>query len=359
MTFPYGDPVDPRSVDMDPQKLSKIVALFRKQQALGSFPGGQMVARRFDKIVLNENVGIARGYRAGEFSPDPYPIHQRTPFPVYSTGKPIAAIAIALLEDRGQIDITAPIATFLPEFASQGKEQITTLDVLTHTAGILIPSSYTLAPEKKLVWRTIVETAPMYPRGTFAYMPLEYGVILSEIIQKITGKTFPEFVVEAISKPLHLPALQYGLADRPMHTLAHSYWFGENPAKIYGSNIANNFEESMNDQACFDSMNPAYNMISDAASLAAFYEFLLNKGKSSAGNQLISAQTILNYTNKAVSGWWQTKTCFGHGGVYSSLAFGDHQTKLAIAIITNGNLSMYDFYKRFLPLSHGIRKACI
>ncbi|MCX7120066.1 MAG: serine hydrolase, partial [Legionellales bacterium] len=87
-----------------------------------------------------------------------------------------------------------------------------------------MPSSYTLTPEKKLVWRSIVEAAPMYPRGTFAYMQLEYGVILSEIVMRVTGKTLPEFLDVEIATPLHLPALQYGLANRDINTLAYSFW---------------------------------------------------------------------------------------------------------------------------------------
>jgi hypothetical protein len=39
-------------------------------------------------------------------------------------------------------------------------------------------------------------------------------------------------------------------------------------------------------------MNPAFSLVSDAASLAAFYEFLLNKGIMNTGRQLISEELI-------------------------------------------------------------------
>lgn len=377
MTSPYASSVDPTLVNMDPQQLGKTIALFQKQQKDGAFFGGQMVVRRYGTVVVNEHIGMTR-------QDAPCPVQPTTPIPVYSAGKPIVAIAIAILEDRGLLDVKAPIAELLPEFAACGKERITTLDILTHTAGILIPSSYTLNPEKKLTWRTIIEAKPMYVRGTFAYMPLEYGVILSEIIMRLSGKGLSEFVMEEISTPLHIPALQYGLADRDIHSLAYSYWLGSNPVKIYGNIIAEKFEESINDEACFNSMNPAYNMVTDASSLAVFYEFLVKKGVTLTGQQLISAQTLQQYTTKAISGWnktlkvpiamgrgftlggllpsiygwWNSKGCFGHGGMFSSLAFGDQRNELAVAIITNGNRSMYDFYKRFMPLTHGIRTAC-
>lgn len=63
----------------------------------------------------------------------------QTPLPLFSAGKPLAAIAIAMLEDRGTLDVRAPIAQIFPEFAQHDKEKITTLDVLTHRSGMLMP----------------------------------------------------------------------------------------------------------------------------------------------------------------------------------------------------------------------------
>lgn len=382
MLSPYLEPIIASNVNMDAEKLDHIIHLFRKQQQKGAFAGGQMVVRRFGKIVIKESVGIARPQFREQTQP--YYVQDRTPFPVYSSGKPLAAIAIAILEDRGLLDIKAPICEILPEFSAQGKEQISTLDVMTHCAGIIIPGSYSLVPEKKLTWKTIVKTKPLYPRGTFAYMPIEYGVILTEITQKISGKSLVEFVREEIALPLNAPALHYGLGDRNFNTVAYSSWYGDHPVKIYDTVIAENIEESINAETCFNSMNPAYNMITDAASLAVFYEFLLNKGCNAAGKQLISAKILQSYITQSVAGWnktlkvpiamgrgftlgswfpssygwWNSKTCFGHGGMFSSLAFGEHKTQLAVAIVTNGNRSMFDFYKRFIPLTHGLRNAC-
>jgi CubicO group peptidase (beta-lactamase class C family) len=127
----FENVVDPEAVRMSGKRLAKVVDLFRKQQSSGAFPGGQLVVRRHGQLVLNEAVGIARGYRATE-SPSPLAVSPETPFPVLSAGKPLAAIAIAWLEERGRLDIQAPIAQFFPEFTGHDKERITTYDVLTH-----------------------------------------------------------------------------------------------------------------------------------------------------------------------------------------------------------------------------------
>jgi CubicO group peptidase (beta-lactamase class C family) len=106
MPFPYENPVDPRTVDINPDRLAKVVKHFQRQQTSGAFPGGQLVLRRHGKLVLNEALGIARGFRSNEAQP-PMAVQPQTPFAVLSVGKPLAAIAIALLEDRGMLDIEA------------------------------------------------------------------------------------------------------------------------------------------------------------------------------------------------------------------------------------------------------------
>ena len=396
MTFPYDEPVDPASVNMDQNILLKVVKLFQHQQSSGAFPGGQMVVRRHGKVVVNESIGIARGFRTAE--PNIINVQQNTPFPVYSTGKPLAAIVIALLEERGLLDIQAPIAEIIPEFACHGKDKITIIDVLTHRAGILVPS---LSAENKLSdheasLNLLINSKPMYSLGTFAYMPLEYGILLCEIVRRITGKALADFFHDEFAIPLHLPALKFGLGDRSIESLAYSYWLGTKKVSYYigkekvvipYSKVAEIFEEANNHKESFKFTNPASSMITDAASLAAFYEFLVNNGVTNTGEKLLSEKIIHEYTKCSVSGWnrtlaktylsvgrgfilgtllpspyaygwWNTKQCFGHPGSFSSVAFGDHKTKLAVAIFTNGNRGLSDFAKRFIPINHQLRKAC-
>lgn len=385
--FPYEQVADPASANVDARQLAKVVDRFRQQHLSGAFPGGQFVVRRNGKPVLNEALGIARGYRSDEAAPS-IPVVPQTPFPNHSCGKPLAAIVIAMLEDRGTLDINAPIAEVFPEFAHNGKAQITTLDVLTHRSGILMPhlaGKLELWNDQEAMQKELIAAAPTYPRGTLAYQPGEYGWILSEVVRRVDGRSLPDYFAEEIATPLQLPALRFGLAGRDLDSLAHQYWFGPDKVMIGGFNAAYKFEEMTNAKLYFDSLNPAFTLISDAASLAAFYDFILNGGRAPSGKQLISGRTLRQYTTRQVSGfdkslkifqalgrgfqmgmltpslygWWNTKQCFGHAGVFSCLAFGDYQTSVSVAIFTNGNRGIGDVMKRFIPLSHGIRKACL
>lgn len=383
--FPHEPPADPAAVGMDAGQLAKVAEKFRRQQAAGVFPGGQLVVRRHGQVVLDEAVGLARGYRAAEgaqraMAPD-------TPFPSYSCGKPLAAIVIAMLEDRGQLDVEAPIAEVFPEFARNGKDQITTLDVLTHRSGILMPhltGKLALWNDREALLQEIINVVPTYPRGTLAYQPGEFGWILSEVVRRVAGRSLPDYFAEEIVAPLELPALRFGLAGRALDTLAHQYWLGKDRVMVAGFNAAYKFEEYTNAQLFFDSLNPAFTLISDAASLAAFYDFLLAGGKTRAGSPLISERILRRYTTRQLAGfdkslgiylalgrgfqmgtltpsfygWWNTGQCFGHAGVFSCLAFGDSATGIAAAIFTNGNRGVGDVLKRFIPLSHALRSAC-
>jgi CubicO group peptidase (beta-lactamase class C family) len=200
---------------------------------------------------------------------------------------------------------------------------------------------------------------------------------------RVDGRSLPDFFAGEIAAPLQLPALQFGLAGRDINSLAYSYWLGKENVLVAGVNVAPDFEKQ-NSEQFFNSRNPATSLVSDAASLAAFYDFLLSGGKTPNGQQVNSESTLQLYTRRNVLswdrslrtplavgrgfvvgtrfpssfGWWNTNQCFGHAGGFSCLAFGDYSTNISVAILTNGNRNMNDFTKRFLPLAQGLRKAC-
>jgi len=394
--FPYEKPVDPTSVDMDLTILSKAVCLFRQQHSSGEFPGGQLVVRRHGNVVINESIGVARGYRAGESIK--FNVQENTPFPAFSTGKPLAAVVIALLEERSLLNVHDPVAKFIPEFERHNKSNITILDVLTHRAGIVVPSLYSEHKHAahELVLNLLIDAKPTLKYGTFSYMAMEYGIILCEIVRRITGKSLADFFDEEFAVPLNLPALKFGLAGRPIESLAYAYWLGTKNVSyslgkekviVPSAKVADIYENGSNPDESFKSVNPAFSLITDAASLAAFYEFLVRNGVTNTGTKLLSEKTIHEYTQCAISGWnkslktytsmgrgfilgstlpslygcygwWNTKQCFGHAGSFSSIAFGDHQTKLSVAILTNGNKGMFNLAKRFISINHQLRKAC-
>jgi CubicO group peptidase (beta-lactamase class C family) len=369
---------------MNAGRLAQVVELFHHQQSSGAFPGGQLVLRLHGELLLNEAIGVARGFRPVEPQP-PLPVQPDTPFPTLSAGKPLAAIVIALLEARGLLDVDAPIAALFPEFARHGKEHITTLDVLTHRSGLLMPD-FVCQPHlwgsRQAVQQALIDTKPTYPRGTPAYHPYEYGWILSEVVQRVTGSSLSAFFRQEVALPLQLPALCFGLGGRDPQSIAFTYWLGKARVDVAGINVAADFEQQ-NSPLYLEAENPATSLVCDAGSLAAFYDWILNGDKSPTAPVPIQESTLRRYTTPQVRGydrslrtpmalgrgfvvgtllpstfgWWNTVGCFGHAGGFSSLAFGDYRTGIAAAILTNGNRGMNDVLRRFLPLAQGLRQA--
>ncbi len=387
MNFPFENKTDPESVGMSAKTLEKVINTFRQQHANGGFPGGQLVVRRKGKVVVNEAVGVARGFRPSESIPV-LNTTSETLFPVYSTGKPLAGVAIAILEDRSLLDINAPIAEVFPEFAKNGKYQITVLDVLTHCSGILLPhlaGKFEIWQNKEDMKKQLVDAIPVYKRGTLAYQPGEFGWILSEVVARIDGRELADFVEQEIIIPLQLSDLQFGLKNRKYDAIAHSYWQGKDKVMVAGFNVADNYEGLSNDPEFFNSRNTSFTLIANAASLAAFYEFLVNGGVTHNGERIVSEKRLKEYTTRqlfgwdrsvktflalgrgfmtgtltpSLYGWWNTGQCFGHAGVFSCLAFGDYETGVSVAMVTNGNKGLGDMLKRFVPVSHGCRSACL
>jgi CubicO group peptidase (beta-lactamase class C family) len=377
---------DAERAGMDPTLVDRVIARFRRQHAAGVFPGGQLVVRRRGVLAVDEAVGVARGYRREEGEPMlPFTRERRSA--LCSAGKPLVAIAIALLEDRGLVDVNLPVAWYWPEFAALGKDDITVLDVLLHRSGL-----YLQAIERD--WRhygdwdgvmvRIVEARPAFARGTLAYQPMGFGWILGEIVRRVTGKAIQRFLAEEVLAPAGLDDLRLGVPAAEVPTLARSYWLDEKPPTLGGEILAD-FEQAQNSVEQLTAVLPGAGTIGTARSLAAFYEWLLAGTPTSSGVSLIRPAVLERYLTRQAKGtdrtvrvpmalgrgfalgwflphpygWWNTGRCYGHAGNFSTIGWADPTTSLAVAIVTNGNRAPARLLTRFAPLGSGLRSACI
>ncbi len=357
-------------------------ALFRKQHERGRFPGGQMVVRAEGKELLNISLGIARGFRPDEG--DPVPVTPTTNFQVMSASKAVVGFAIAVLEDQGVVDVERRISTYVPEFAHRGKEDITVLDVLTHRSGVLVPSLYN-TPETWADWdqvqHAIWSARPRYRRGTLAYHPWEFGWILGEVVRRVTGQALPHLLADIL--PEHLHRLRLRVDPHTAGHVARTYWLGRKHYHVAGADVAEGFEEKNGGVATLTSLVPGASMITNASTLAAFYEMIAAGGETPDGTRLLRTATLERYLQvnakgydrslrtfqklgrgfqigwlgPHVYGWWNSGTCVGHGGGFCVVAFCDRATGAAVAIVTNGNRNLGDVLGRFAPLGSVIRQA--
>ncbi|MFF9775706.1 serine hydrolase domain-containing protein [Streptomyces sp. NPDC013978] len=125
---------------------------------------------------------------------------------VWSTTKTMTALCVLMLADRGALDLHAPVATYWPEFAAAGKEDVRVSHVLSHTAGLPrfeAPTTLEDLYDWPTVTARLAAQAPAWKPGTEAgYHAMTQGYLLGEIVRRVTGRSLGTFFAEEVSGPL-------------------------------------------------------------------------------------------------------------------------------------------------------------
>ncbi len=143
---------------------------------------------------------------AGDADQKGRPWEKDTIVNVYSTTKTMAATCVLMLADRGELDLDAPVSSYWPEFAANGKEGVRVRHVMSHSAGV---SGFepAIAPEGLYDWDAITTQlagqAPWWEPGTQSgYHSVTQGFLQGEIVRRITGRSIGTFFREEVAAPL-------------------------------------------------------------------------------------------------------------------------------------------------------------
>lgn len=129
---------------------------------------------------------------------------------VFSTTKGWTAALANLLVERGQLDLDAPVASYWPEFAAEGKGAVPVRWLLTHQAGLPYPTE-PCTLDDVLSWDGVVAklaaSTPLWEPGTaHGYHAVTYGFLVGEVLRRVTGSTVGELLAAEIAGPLGLDA---------------------------------------------------------------------------------------------------------------------------------------------------------
>ena len=143
-------------------------------------------------------------------APSGAPWEEDTLVLVFSTSKGLAATAVALAHSRGLIDYDERVAAYWPEFAQNGKQDVTVRQLLGHEAGLSVIderlSSRNLGDPGE-VDRILAVQAPAWAPGTrHGYHALSIGWYESALIRRVDpeGRSLGRFFAEEIAEPLGL-----------------------------------------------------------------------------------------------------------------------------------------------------------
>ncbi len=194
---------------------AKADAYFQLQNKLNRFSGAVLIALK-GKPVLSKGYGLAN-YELQ------VPITVRTKFRLGSLTKAFTAAAVLQLEEKGLLQLEDPLSRFFPDYPSAEKIKIHHL--LTHTSGIPSFTSLKEYSRFKLNATTPLKTIEFFkpqplsfePGTNFAYSNSGY-ILLTAIIEKVSGRSYADYLRENIFLPLNLLDTTY---DDPNLIIRH------------------------------------------------------------------------------------------------------------------------------------------
>jgi CubicO group peptidase (beta-lactamase class C family) len=211
----------PQSAGLDPGPINtamqQLDAYTQDDPATGHpLYSGQVTELVHDGVVVARH---ASGYalKYADYQGDPLPADQQIPmktntiFDLASLSKLFTSIVAMQEIQAGKLDLNATVASYLPEFASNGKGDITIKMLLTHTSGLPADPTPPLWQDPDMASRVkaILDTVPQYPAGsTYLYSDLNM-LSLQQVLQTITGKTLDTLVRNQITAPLGMKDTMY------------------------------------------------------------------------------------------------------------------------------------------------------
>lgn len=347
-------PSGPSSRTFTATGLRAIEAVAREHLERGYHTAAQLAVYRDGALVLD--------LRLGERAPGRAMDHEARML-WFSATKPLTAVCVLLLAERGQIDLDRPIADVWPEFAQGGKAACTPRHVLTHQGGFpVFPSMFDW--ERIGDWDAVTTAIAALPAGwppgtAVGYHPMTYGFALGELIRRVDGRTPRDFMREEICAPLGLDAsLGVDGADVgsvvAVRAMSEVTFDDPDGSERRTSDIVARF----NAPATLRAQLPGANAVGTAEALARFYA-MLERGGALDGVPILRTETVREATRVQVhtesdrsSGYpasyglgfivgpgygpLDQPGAFGHFGQQSTVGYADPERGLAVAYITNG-----------------------
>lgn len=218
---------------------------------------------------------------------------------VYSTTKTMTALTALYLADKGELDFTAPVAKYWPEFAANGKSDVTVAQLMSHSAG-LSGWKEPLVREDLYDWEKatslLAAQAPYWKPGTApGYHAMTQGYLVGEVIRRVAGETVGKLFAKEISGPVGAD-FHIGLPSTEDHRVADltpppaSGTLGNGSADELVTNMSNNPPINPLDtrtRAWRGAEIPAAGGTGNARSVAAVQSLMANGGWAN-GKQILS-----------------------------------------------------------------------
>ncbi|MGN9916220.1 serine hydrolase domain-containing protein [Micromonospora palomenae] len=295
---------------------------------------------------------------------------------VYSVGKPVAALCLLLLVDRGRLDLDDPVATHWPGFHAPA----TVRQVLNHTAGL--PTFPVARPAEavadwELLCADLAAADPEWEPGSVAgEHAWTYGHLVGELVRRVDGRSVGRFLAEEIADPWRLD-LGFGLGAADQRRCVDlSYGDPAWPVRMLGepgslraralSNPPGGLDLAVvNSPLWRGALVPAVNLHATASALARLYAGLAADGTLD-GVRLFSTELVAEATRVQYDGpdlvldrracWTlgmqrEPDGSWGMGGIGGSSAWADPERGYVFAYAT-AHLADHDRVDELVEVLH-------
>ncbi len=267
------------------------------------FPGAQLVIIKDGMMIKNSAYGaISRVDSAGNPLDEVTPVTAKTLFDLASNTKMYAVnFAVQKLISERRLALTDTVHHFFPQFVDakkskiKGKADITIFDLLTHQSGFPAGRAYSQKIKKlknisKKSYREhtfdlIMETPFVYqPRTTMIYSDINY-MLLTYIIEKVTGMGLAEYVADNFYRPLELDRICFTPLRRgfTLDEIAATEIRAKprTQAAIDGAHTTELIHGTVHDSEAYTAMEEISGhagLFANAESIAVLAQVMLNKG---------------------------------------------------------------------------------
>jgi len=279
-------PGQPEDVGMSSDRIEDAFARIQQRVNDGLFPGATALIARNGVVVGQRAFGkkVAGGDETMTLD---------TLFDLESITKVVATSTSAMvLVRQGKLRLDDKVAMYLPDFAANGKGNITIRDMLRYSAGLPLDNQFLDVPDEELVWQLMAETELEYAPGTkVEYSDLTYR-LLGRALSVAAGVDLNTFARNNIWAPLGMKDTMYNPPAALVPRIAAT---GYSPTRGY---VVRGEVQDEQDYA-LGGICGCDGVFSTAKDLAIFCQMLLNGGSygnahilsKDAVKQLVSNQT--------------------------------------------------------------------
>lgn len=297
-------------------------------------------------VVVGNRGGILYSAARGRLTsaPDSPPLTDRTIFDVASLTKVFATTpALMKLLDEGRITLMDPLTRWFPELEGTGREDITILNLLTHSSGLDDMSFGGEEPLKDAIRKVAAQKVLKRPGDRFRYADINF-ILLGELVRRASGVTLDRFCQEQLYGPLGMGSSMFLPPQGLLQNIA--------PTLGAGNALQSGTVQDENARHLGGVAGHA-GLFSSAADLARFVRMLLNDGVHD-GRQVFSERVLTQMTApyffsnghvvrglgwdirspfSAPRGTFFSEVSFGHTGYSGSSVWVDPQRDLFVILL--------------------------